>query len=257
MSEFGRSLDDWGYVFLENGSEDETVAILDEFHRLHDKGIVETLPDLDSRIPVRTERLAHLRNRALEHVRADERLADFDYAIIMDMDGVNSLFPADRLRAHMSDWPEDRAAVFANQTESYYDVWAYRHPTHSPDDCWERVEKRPAGMSKAQAYETFVAARKKPWPRDAGMVEVESAFGGLALYRLPALRDCSYLGLDEDGNPRCEHVEFHRQIRSKGYRLFIDPAMINGTGAEEHKAPKGIRYLRRLLHRVGRLAGRR
>lgn len=247
IAAFADDLEDWGYVFLESDSTDDTLPILKSFDAEHRRGIVEGLPPLQKTMPKRTERIAYLRNRALDLVWRDPRLGAFDFAIVMDMDDANEIFPRDALLDHMRGWPEDRAAVFANQSEVYYDIWAFRHPDLSPDDSWERVRNRPFGMSKKQAKTAFIARRQAPLPRDAGLIEVDSAFGGLGLYRLPAIRDCRYVGLDEQGNLLCEHVAFHRQVRQKGYRLFIDTAMINGTGAAAHAPPKEKKPVARRL----------
>ena len=249
--EFSADLEDWGYVLLESDSDDDTPAILKSFDELHHRGIVECLPPLRRRIPKRTARISYLRNRALDHLWNDRRLDAFDFAIIMDTDGANETFPREALLAHMTCWPQDRGAVFANQTEAYYDVWAFRHPVLSPDDCWERVRnRRRDGLSRAEARHAFVALRRAPLPSDAGLIEVDSAFGGLGLYRLPAVRGCRYVGLDPQGNMRCEHVEFHRQVRQNGHRLFIDTAMINGTGVVEHSPPKKEAFLHRLWSQI-------
>lgn len=245
-----QELDDWGYVFLENDSRDDTLPRLKEFHRKHNKGIIRSFPRLRRKLRQRTERLAWLRNQALEIASQDSRLSKFEYAILIDMDEIVETIPRERIIAHMTAWPADCAGIFSNQSDRYYDVWALRHDSISPDDCWKRIRERPATMSESEALDRYVEARTKPWPRNSGLIEVESAFGGLGVYLLSAVENCSYLGLDDDGQEICEHVEFHRQIREKRYRLFIDPEMINGSGTAEalpaKSKPIWIRALRTL-----------
>lgn len=246
FSEFGSELADWGYVFLENGSTDDTLSLLRSFDAHHQKGVVTTFPNLETLVKKRTERLSQLRNHALKVALQDPKFKNFDFVLIVDLDGINHVFPSSRLLDHIADWPEDQAAVFANQTKLYYDVWAYRHPVHSPNDCWKMVQNRPQNMSKREAHSEFVKSRRIPFPKEAGLVEVDSAFGGLGIYKISAIKGCEYLGIDDEGHEICEHVEFHNQIREKGYKLFIDAGMINGSG----KGPHGPTVLKHLLMRI-------
>ena len=252
ITDFSRECSDWGYIFLENDSSDNTFGILQSFDATHQRGIVESLPQLAARIEIRSERLSYLRNRELDHLWKDQRLSAFDFAIVMDLDGINERFPRRNLLNHIKSWPVDCAAIFANQTKSYYDTWAFRHPVYSPDDCWKRIRERPTDMSMEQAVDTYIKGRRAPLPRYAGLLEVDSAFGGLALYRLSAIRGSCYRGLDSSGNTSCEHVEFHRQLRQSGFRLFIDTAMVNGTGLASHGAVERRPFAQRLWNRLSR-----
>lgn len=56
---------------------------------------------------------------------------------------------------------------------------------------------------------------------------VNSAFGGLALYRYGAVASASYArACREDDCAFCEHVSFHRQLRENGFPdVYINPAM--------------------------------
>jgi hypothetical protein len=62
----------------------------------------------------------------------------------------------------------------------------------------------------------------------AEWIEVESAFGGLAIYRREALLEGRYNGV-RDGEGICEHVPLHAELRAKGRRIFINPALINAN----------------------------
>ena len=40
-------------------------------------------------------------------------------------------------------------------------------------------------------------------------IEVDSAFGGLAIYKISSLpKNAKYIGVDKNNNPTCEHVLF-------------------------------------------------
>ncbi|MDF2373727.1 MAG: hypothetical protein P1V21_23355 [Rhizobiaceae bacterium] len=255
MAEFGENLQDWGYIFLENDSVDDTAALLSTFDAQHQRGIVRSISNSpETKIDLRTERLAALRNRCLDEIFSDARLGQFDHLIIMDLDAVNEYFDASRLLELLDTEDPDWTAIFANQSERYYDIWALRHPDWSPDDCWKRVRERPESMSKEEAIAKFVASRRVKLDLQEGFIEVQSAFGGLGLYKLQALRDCQYVGVDEDGSEICEHVAFHRCLTEKGGKLYVDPLLINGRGDHRHNAgmslvTKAKRKLNKLLTR--------
>ena len=237
ISEFGQNLQNWGYIFLENGSVDDTATLLSDFDRRHQRGIFRSIDNSpETMIALRTERLAALRNRCLEEIFADTRLGQFDHLIITDLDAVNEFFDASRLLELLGTEDPDWTAIFANQSERYYDIWALRHPDWSPDDCWKRVHERPEKMTKDEAIQEFVASRRIKLDPKEGFIEVQSAFGGLGLYKLQAVRGCHYVGLNEDGTEACEHVAFHQHLTRKGGKLYVDPLLINGRGDHRHNA---------------------
>ena len=86
-------------------------------------------------------------------------------------------------------------------------------------------------------------------PQDAEWIEVDSAFGGLAIYRRETLLDVSsrYIGLYKDGIEVVEHVSLHLGIIQNGYKIFINPRLIN-TDFTDHSMrfkpkPKSLLYV--------------
>jgi hypothetical protein len=73
-------------------------------------------------------------------------------------------------------------------------------------------------------------------PREAEWLEVDSAFGGLAIYKKSIMSQGSYIGLYDNGIEVCEHVPFHFGIRQKDGKIFINPRLIN-TDYTEHSLP--------------------
>lgn len=59
---------------------------------------------------------------------------------------------------------------------------------------------------------------------------VDSAYGGLAIYKWPAIQDIKYSYLENPDNQvksKSEHVAIHKSMKEKGYnRIFINPSMI-------------------------------
>ena len=79
---------------------------------------------------------------------------------------------------------------------------------------------------------------------------MESAFGGLALYRREAFAGVRYVGLDASGAECCEHVGLHAQMRAAGHRLYIHPALINARRTRHADRKKFFRTLRRHIWNV-------
>ena len=185
----------------------------------------------------RTDRLATLRNfYLLEMRRRIEAGRRFDLMIVFDFDGVNGNFDLlpDIICNAIAAAPNDWGALFANQRDAYYDIWALRHPKWCPDDCWQQVRKatrfvpRPLRRrATAAAIERYVGMRQVRIHPGESPIAVHSAFGGLGIYKVPVLDGAWYYGRDGAGNEVCEHVAFHSCIRRRGAKLYIAPELPN------------------------------
>ena len=96
-----------------------------------------------------------------------------------------------------------------------------------------------------EAFKNTFGSRVLNFALPATPLEVESAFGGLGIYKISYVMSNPnpYLGSKVkivpaiDGSPRftrwqvCEHVHFHLGIRSMHGKLFIYPDLINGVNA--------------------------
>jgi hypothetical protein len=121
------------------------------------------------------------------------------------------------------------AGVFANQLIAYYDIWALRSGGWCSADCWKQVAAKPDWLSPALAKTIYIHARQAVIPERAQPIRVESAFGGLAIYKLSSTANCNYQGLHADGTELCEHVTFNEQISARGGELYIYPGLLNQT----------------------------
>jgi hypothetical protein len=247
------------FIFVENDSRDETVDMLEAFAVKNSRVHIERATGLGAACTRRTERLAIARNRYLERIAASD-LQSFDYLIIVDMDEVNEE-PWDRdalVRAigFLQSSPE-HAGVFANQPSLYYDMWALRHPHACPGDVWDEVMEYAAlnhPVSDADAFEATFAKRLFRLPEDQPPIEVDSAFGGLGIYRLGAALEQRYTGtrrrtLSVRGSSVvleaqvCEHVSFNSGVRRRAGRLFILPWLINSRRPPANFNPSFFRSI--------------
>jgi hypothetical protein len=205
------------YVF-ENDSTDETAAVLDDF-AIRQWVTIEhdTLGGVDSRgfEPERTERLAKCRTRCQDWVR--QNAADANYVMVLDtdphggfsVDGVlNSLGWFCEMLGESFHRREPGAmashSLFVRKEEAGYGVAAY--------DAW------------AARLNHFEDRREHQWfhllmpPVGSSPIPMNSAFGGLCLYR----REAYLAGVYEGGD--CEHVFLHRSMQRAGYQLFLNPS---------------------------------
>lgn len=213
------------FVFAVSDATDATATLLRNWMDEGRTGKVLDLGDLAGRLERRTERIAFVRNACLEEVRGSA-LAAYDHLVAVDMDDVLAA-PVDvGAYARAADWlgaATDRAGVFASASPCYYDIWALRHRSWCPHDCWHRIWERPRGESFEAAKFREVFARQIALPRQMQPIEVRSAFGGLGLYRMSHALKAGYVGLDPQGREVSEHVAFNEAIGRAGGRLHVFP----------------------------------
>lgn len=213
------------FLVIESDSTDATLAELARLRQQSERFDFISLGSLGERISARTERIAHCRNRYLEELRANARYAAVDYVMVADLDGVNNDLRREAVETCWgSKLPWD--VVTANQRDAYYDIWALRHADWCPVDCHDQYSRLRGMFGHPRALAIAIHSRMARLSPRADWIEVESAFGGLAIYRREALLGSTYSGTS-GGHSVCEHVPLHAQLRTKGLRIFINPALIN------------------------------
>jgi hypothetical protein len=208
------------FVF-ENDSTDDTALALDShaarnewFHVRHD-----TWGGLDQRgfEPERTVRLAKARNICLEWVLVNGSrnqytiVVDLDPAYGFSVDGVfNSIGWLGDLAAGSPSNPAAMASYSlyrithenGNSSVAQYDSWAARQ------NWWRDRRDEPGGM----AWFSLLLP-----PVGSPPIPMNSAFGGLCVYRTDAYLSGGYSGED------CEHVPHHRRMAEAGWQLYLNP----------------------------------
>jgi glycosyltransferase involved in cell wall biosynthesis len=222
------------WLVVESDSSDGTVAVLQQLAQTVPGFEYRSLGALAPQMAERTERLAFCRNVYLDHLRQLNAAAggsSVPYMVVADLDGVNDALTPEAL---LSCWARsDWAVCCANQRGLYYDIWALRHPQWCPGDCWEesRFLEQHSGNA-GSARKAAVYGRMVNIPPQSDWLPVQSAFGGLAVYRTSSLHHARYVGLTSEGRPVCEHVAFHARILVQGGPIFINPQLINADTTE-------------------------
>jgi hypothetical protein len=252
------------FVFIENDSHDATKSTIQAWCRGRPNAQLVSLDGLATNCPVRTIRLATVRNRYLSLLRSDFRAHDLVF--VLDCDDTNAreieLDAVVRAVEFLARDPT-HAGVFANSRDEYYDLWALRHPLRCPGDVWEEVcdyaiEHR---VSDEEAYRRTFANRIFSLPVDAPPLEVDSAFGGLGIYKIASLlrNKREYVGhkiklisgtlpgspenRGEVGWQCCEHVSFNSGFREVGERLHVMPDLVNKIVSNIPFPPSGWREM--------------
>lgn len=180
----------------------------------------------------RTVRLAFCRNKYMEVVNS-ERCKDIDYVVVADFDSANMLLAPEKVLALFSkdnDWD----VATANQKGPYYDVLALRHRLWCPADCDQVYDFMVGvGQKNSRALQSAVLDKMIVIPEYIAPIRVDSAFGGLGIYRKRVISGRVYQGADESGKPICEHVPLNLAITKEGYKIYVMPALTN-AGYNEH-----------------------
>src|SRR5215475_6590300 len=223
-------------ILVENDSADDTSKLLQAWlsHRPHSHLI--SLTGLAAQEKRRTARLAIARNAYVTMLNT-ACLSHFDHLVVLDFDSANTTPISEKSFAEAMrflDSCDRNAGVFANQLP-YYDIWALRHDSWCPGDCWSEVENRPAYLPQHRAVERYFQQRQIEIDPNARPVPVRSAFGGLGIYKMKFARSARYVGVLPDGSEVCEHVAFNRDVALAGGILYIFPKLLNHAPPEHVK----------------------
>ncbi len=227
-----------------NDNDDGTYDVLNR-HRgsLHQ---LRKIDGVEHAYAKRLERMAFCRNIYVYDFKGI-READnsVNLLISVDFDQYNGLAAgSDPLLECIATAPADWGGLFPVHDVPYYDLWALRHETWCPGDCWREVDaymKRHRWLKlmgvnvKKRAYRKFIWSRKVLVPRDTPPIEVLSAFGGLGIYRADFLDDAWYRGLDDEGGEVIEHLHFNTQVRNAGGKLYILPNLVTSL-SDSHRS---------------------
>ncbi len=230
-------------IFLvESDSTDATVAILEKLSIEKTGFSFKSFGFLKTQYPKRTERIRFCRNAYVDHIHTNLQQRKWDYVIVADLDGMNSAITKKRIKNSLkrdNDWD----ACFANQTLGYYDLYALRADDWVEKDCFDELKELQEGSVYLKKYRNsyldFLCAflhfdrmrRKVIYKRmkrlKGDLIPVKSAFGGFGIYKPEIFEKINYAKSDSGELSECEHLDLHYKCSQYGYRLVIDPKLIN------------------------------
>jgi hypothetical protein len=245
------------YCFVvESDSSDNTVKKLEELQQIIKNFTFISVGKLSDKLPRRTDRISLCRNLIIDEVASNPQFADIDYIAMADLDGMNALVTPEKI-AQCWEVDEPWDVITANQLGEYYDIWGLSHPFWNPMDCWEQKHQLENILGDEMALNIAVGCKQSPIDPRADLIEVDSAFGGLGIYKRESFLAGRYAGTDDQagGIDVADHIPFHRDLRQKGYRIFINPALINCDkslkGAVESPSIPKARGALKLVKKLG------
>ena len=213
------------WLVIESDSNDNTESVLKQLSVAKQNFYYQCLGKLDQTIPERTERIAFCRNAYLEELENNPRFQDSQLVIIADLDGINNIIDQSAIDScfKRNDWD----ACFANTKGAYYDIWALRHPNWCPKDCLQEFKfLKQQGWGEYAARLEAIYAKMITIDPNSNWLEVDSAFAGLGIYKKHAIKGLRYQAW-ENNTAICEHILFHKGMRQRGSKLFINPKLLN------------------------------
>lgn len=224
-------------LIIESDSNDNTVEVLSKICLVHPNITFISLGNLVKKKPKRTDRLAFCRNRIIEELRINPAYTNVNYVALADLDSVNNELTSEKIGQC---WlvKEDWDVITSNQADVYYDLWALRHPDWCPTDYWEQIRRLEKIFDEKTAHDLAINSRTVHLGSDKGLIPVDSAFGGFAIYTRTAFLSGIYSGLNAQGKEICEHVPYHEMLKNQGYKIYINSALVNcGKPAENQPQP--------------------
>lgn len=215
-------------LVIESDSSDDTLLVLDRLKQAHKQFHYISHGSLAKKMSKRTDRLAYARNCVIDEVRNNLEYANIDFIAMADLDGINRDITSEKIERCWS-LKDPWDVITANQPDRYYDIWTLRHPDWSPGDCLTQRSTLEKIMGKDAANNLAVKAKQVSLDPSWGMIEVDSAFGGLGIYKKEAFISGRYIGLDARGNEVSDHISFHKDLKNEGYRIYINCALVNSN----------------------------
>lgn len=247
------------FLIVESDSSDQTINELKKLQNKIENFQFITLGALKELIPNRVERIAYCRNQIVQEVYAEPTYSNIDYVAIADLDGVNDLLTSEKVESCWRgefNWD----VITANQLDFYYDIYALRHQYWSPTNCQIQQEHLEPLMGHDPSINLAVWAKQVQLRPENRLIEVDSAFGGFAIYKREAFDAGKYSAKIND-TLVCEHVPFHELLKNAGYRIYIHCGLINckrPRGPTAHESNTEYQFFLRLIQKCGvRIFGKR
>ena len=212
------------FLIIESDSKDNTEKVLEDIKNERNNFNYKSLGILESVLPNRIQRLAFCRNVYVKEMRENKLYKDVDFVAVVDFDIKNNRLRLNELKKLIGEQSWD--AIFANQTGRYYDIYALRKKGWVENDCFADYKKFLINKSSQDAKELAIWSKMRKIGKNSPLIPVDSAFGGLGIYRQNVFMNFDYSLLNEQIH-ESEHVSLHKKITDSNGLLFIVPNMTN------------------------------
>ncbi len=237
------------FLIIESDSKDNTEKLLEDIKNERNNFNYKALGAIENILPNRIQRLAFCRNVYVKEVRENKLYKDVDFVAIVDFDIKNNRLRLNELKKLIGEQNWD--AIFANQTGRYYDIFALRKKGWVENDCFADYKNFSMSMSLQDAKELAIWSKMRKIRKNSPLIPVDSAFGGLGVYRKNVFMNFDYSLLNEQVH-ESEHVSLHKKITDSNGSLFIVPNMTNFSwSAHNLSSFKLLRMLDQASNRKG------
>ncbi len=252
------------FYLVESDSNDSTVQELTRIGNEDQRVSFISLGSLKREISNRIERIRFCRNKYVEYIRSRHQENGWEFIVVADLDGMNRKLSSLGIGTSFSsglNWN----ACFANQRNGYYDLYALRCKDWVSEDVFSVYQflkvsnpfvpsSRNRYLRWLQEFRHFDRLRKnaiynkmrKISPTE-NWIAVDSAFGGLGIYRPEVFLRFNYDSQNLSSTVYCEHIDLNYQCREANFSLYINPALIN-SGWNEYNLNRLmlVRFLKEL-----------
>ncbi len=215
------------FCVVESDSTDATLKELEALSKEMAQFQYRTLGKLESQIPNRIERLVHCRNKYVEELRFDSVLREADLVLVVDFDIRNSALNLESLFNFIYTTEIKWDAICCNQKGRYFDIYALRAENWNSEDCFQQAHEYSHQMSNEKAKEKAIWQKMKWINRKESPIFVESAFGGMTIYRKEVFNKYDYSSDSILNLKESEHVLLHKKLRQGGGTIIILPEFTN------------------------------
>jgi len=229
------------FYLVESDSTDSTISELSILKSTLDNFDFLSLGSLKETIPDRLDRIRFCRNKYIDFIRSCNLENCPTYTIVADLDGMNTAISKTGVKSCFKrlDWD----VVTANQTFGYYDILALRKDGWQEADWTEEYEsaKEALVLNRINHFKLIRRLRRflyldrlkhkllyskmKKIKKNSSWISVNSAFGGLAIYKTEIFHKYDYE--KEFYSIETDHVSLNRKIVRGGGKIFINPLFIN------------------------------
>ena len=230
----GSFFNDYKVVIFENDSKDGTKQNL---YNWQDENLKIKIisKDFNNQKRPNIKFLANSRNFYLEEIEKNQ-YNDFDLVMMIDMDmpkgydirAIQAPF------ATINSWDVSCSNGIGNLKGGMYDAFAFRTeefpypPAEWTSACSNKNNLLTACQNisyngRSIYWNHIVKQIQRIYPANDGLIEADSCFGGMALYKKKFLENCKYNSISDD----CEHVIFNKCLKQKNNaRIYMNSAQI-------------------------------
>jgi hypothetical protein len=247
---------------VESDSQDSSVNLLSSMGLQIANFQFVSLGNLNTHLENRVERIRFCRNKYVEFVRQNQSIGKWDYIVVADFDGMNSGISSRKIVRSLGSsnlWD----ACFATQTFGHYDLFALRAKGWVEHNVFDELEKLKIAnpftrktkidfINFLHAFRHYdrlrqIAIYSKMKRLNSGLVNVDSAFGGFAIYKPSIFEEFDYERVASNATSGSEHLDLHHKCKDHGLKLVIDSQLTNAHWNEYNlNKLKAVRFLREL-----------